>query len=541
MLALVKGLRAPGEVLGQKHDDAFIGITDRVVEFAESRPTRCVNAALLDELALRAVELGLALIELARRNLPEGPAQRMAPLAFEDDRAVSPQGDHAGRAAVTQAEAAARTSVGKDDVLLDHLDEAAVEEHALGDGRFSERIVLSLGAGNGSLKLRIGALGGRMFGHGGCSGKKRFLQYMPAVRAGEAHAGGLGYNDRFLFSQKKYQYMHAAVVGAGLTGLQTALSLVRKGADVTVIEAQRAPCQGASYCAGAVLGDPAPAPIARPAGRLARLKALASNTSELVYGSGAAVRHPSFISAMTACREPALYAATDVGSFSFSRATTWSVSYYAKQLREHLAEAGVKILCSRKATGLISDNGRICGVAADEPVRADAVVVACGTGALEILPEHAYGGVSLAPVTRSVLNVSLSGDACVMRHAVRTPEGRIALPLDTFVRIMGRWHLGAQEHCPVDKEYKALWEMGVKLFPAATDWSQGRYLSHTVLSSPDGLPVAGASGMPGLHLSIAGGIHGADFCTAVADVVSDGVLGRENPFSERLSWRRFGG
>ncbi len=90
MLALVKGLRAPGEVLGQKHDDAFIGITDRVVEFAESRPARCVNAALLDELALRAVELGLALIELARRNLPEGPAQRMAPLAFEDDRAVSP-------------------------------------------------------------------------------------------------------------------------------------------------------------------------------------------------------------------------------------------------------------------------------------------------------------------------------------------------------------------------------------------------------------------------------------------------------------------
>ncbi|MFR6358185.1 MAG: hypothetical protein ACLUNV_00005, partial [Sutterella wadsworthensis] len=125
----------------------------------------------------------------------------MAPLAFEDDRAVSPQGDHAGRAAVAQAEAAARTSVGKDDVLLDHLDEAAVEEHALGDGRFGERIV-SRSRGERDLKLRIGALGGRMFGHGGCSGKKRFLQYMPAVRAGEAHAGGLGYNDRFLFPKK---------------------------------------------------------------------------------------------------------------------------------------------------------------------------------------------------------------------------------------------------------------------------------------------------------------------------------------------------
>ena len=267
---------------------------------------------------------------------------------------------------------------------------------------------------------------------------------------------------------------------------------------------------------------------------------LQESAGTIIVSPEAGEASPATLEDVTAI-EPSLYAATDVGSFSFSRATTWSVSYYAKQLREHLAEAGVKILCSRKATGLISDNARICGVAADEPVRADAVVVACGTGALEILPEHAYGGVPLAPVTRSVLNVSLSGDACVMRHAVRTPEGRIALPLDTFVRIMGRWHLGAQEHCPVDKEYKALWEMGVKLFPAATDWSQGRYLSHTVLSSPDGLPVAGASGMPGLHLSIAGGIHGADFCTAVADVVSDGVLGRENPFSERLSWRRFGG
>lgn len=410
---------------------------------------------------------------------------------------------------------------------------------------------------------------------------------------------GLIYNDRSHFS-RDHVFMHAAVVGAGLTGLQTALSLVRKGADVTIIEALRAPCQGASYCAGAVLGDPAPAPISHPAGRLARLRALASNSSELVYGSSTAVRHAAFISAMTAARtperclardslaaalseastsmlraesaehgfilqesagtiiasqepdaaspatledvaavEPSLYAACGVQGFSFSRATTWSVSYYAKQLREHLVDAGVKILCGRKASGLLSDNGRICGVAADEPVRADAVIVACGTGALEILPEKAYGNVPLAPVTRSVLNASLSGDACVMRHAVKTPDGRIAVPLDTFVRIMGRWHLGTQEQCALDDEYRALWEMGVKIFPAATNWSQGRYFSHTVLASPDGLPITGPSDMPGLHLNIAGGIHGADFCTALADAVSDGVLGHENAFLERLSWRRF--
>ena len=396
--------------------------------------------------------------------------------------------------------------------------------------------------------------------------------------------------------------MHAAVVGAGLTGLQTAFYLLGKGVDVTVIEASRSPCQGASYCAGAVLGDPAPSSIAKPAGRLGRLKALASNTSELVYGSGTAVRHAGFISTMTAAREPSrceardalaaelsarsaamlradaekfgfvlqesagtitvsseadgnqtasiddiaavepsLHAASDIRSFSRSDAVTWSESYYAKQLREHLTDAGVRILCNRKATGLLLENGRICGVSAGEPVRTDAVVVACGTGALDILPEHSYGNVSLAPVTRSALNASLSGDACAMHNAVKTPEGRIALPLGTFIRIIGRWHLGTIEQCGVDQEYKALWEMAIRLFPAATDWSQARYLSHTVLSSPDGLPIAGASAIPGLYLNIAGGIHGADFCTAVADAVSDTVLGRENSFSERLSWKRFAG
>lgn len=191
----------------------------------------------------------------------------------------------------------------------------------------------------------------------------------------------------------------------------------------------------------------APAPISQPAGRLARLKALASNSSELVYGSGTAVRHAGFIAAMTAARtperclsrdslsaalseastsmlraeavahgfnlqesagtiiaspepdaaspatlediaaiEPSLYAACDVKRFSFSRATTWSVSYYAKQLRDHLTDAGVKILCGRKASGLLSDKGRICGVAANDPVRADAVVVACGTAPSKFFP-----------------------------------------------------------------------------------------------------------------------------------------------------------
>ncbi|MFR6358751.1 MAG: FAD-dependent oxidoreductase [Sutterella wadsworthensis] len=88
--------------------------------------------------------------------------------------------------------------------------------------------------------------------------------------------------------------MHAAVVGAGLTGLQTTLSLVQKGADVTVIEASARPARARATVQAPFSATPHRADRTSGGRRSARLKALASNTSELVYGSGAAVRHPSF-------------------------------------------------------------------------------------------------------------------------------------------------------------------------------------------------------------------------------------------------------
>lgn len=156
MFAIVKLLTAVGEILGKIHDDSLIGIADRVVEFAEPRPLFGMNVVLLHELALDAVNLGFARVKLVGRDFPKGSAKRMAPLAFKNDRAVGAQGDHARRAAVAKTEALARTSVRENDVLLDHFDEAPVKEHMLGNGGFGQGTVLALGAGNGSLKLRIG-------------------------------------------------------------------------------------------------------------------------------------------------------------------------------------------------------------------------------------------------------------------------------------------------------------------------------------------------------------------------------------------------
>ena len=395
--------------------------------------------------------------------------------------------------------------------------------------------------------------------------------------------------------------MHVLVVGAGLTGLQTAFALLNKGAEVTLVEAARAPCQGASYCATACAGKQVPTQIASSATLMARLKARASNTSNLQYGSGASVRYAGFISAMSAARapekyqnreqtlqalaehstallrsdadkhgfelqesagtlivhgskatdnttpslecftaiEPSLNEAQAVEGVTIERTTTWSSSFYAKQLREHLVARNVRILCNHRVTGLLTDNGQIKGVECTTPIEADAVVITAGRSAPDILPAECFGNVPLAPITRAVYNVDLIADHGRVRHAVQSEDGRMIVPLDNFLRLIGHWYLGTPEHCNMDAEYQALWALGVKLLPQAANWSQGRYLNSCVLSSPDGLPIVGASSRPGLYLNIAGGIHGADFVSAYAEATADAVLGVDNPFHEALRWSRF--
>ncbi len=56
---------------------------------------------------------------------------------------------------------------------------------------------------------------------------------------------------------------HVVVIGAGIVGVCSALSLQREGFRVTVIE-REAPGQGASFGNGAVIGEEAVVPVATP-------------------------------------------------------------------------------------------------------------------------------------------------------------------------------------------------------------------------------------------------------------------------------------
>ena len=395
--------------------------------------------------------------------------------------------------------------------------------------------------------------------------------------------------------------MHILVVGAGLMGLTASLKLIQNGHQVTLIEALSSACQKASYSSAGYMGLTTPHLMGEPADRLTRVGARRHSNEGLIYGSREALKYLSFVNELAKERrperierrravreaiaqnaslklrqeaehlqfdcqesagsfvinprdpgehpvtletvlpiEPSLYAAQNVERLLIQRSATWSSSYYARQLKDYLVSHGVTLLVHHPVKGLIRQDGRFVGVATEKGnVIGEAVVLANGLELLDLLPTEAAKHLILAPITRSVLNLKLAGEATQPRHSFEDNEGRVIAPLGDFVRLMGRWLLGHVDELKLDDEYKALWSMGIALLPEAADWSKGQYLAQSVLTTPDGLALAGATNCPGLYLHSAGGWHGADFSSVSSEVLAASIDQKPHPLSEAFNPCRF--
>ena len=393
--------------------------------------------------------------------------------------------------------------------------------------------------------------------------------------------------------------MQVVVVGAGVTGLMSAFVLTQRKHQVTVLEARSSPCQEASYSCSGTLGDPTPTLLASPTSDTGHL----GSEAPLVYGSSAFLKHPHFIrkllqnkdAALYASRlalfqelsvlstdqyrqfcaqegftlqesagtllatrashphegpssapleqwlqiEPALYAVSPQTHWQFSRATSWSISYFAKQLKEWLLEHGVNLLSNQAVTDFIVEGERAVGVkTATQTLHADAIVVAAGLGSTPFLKRLKLK-CPLVTLTRCFSNTLLLNDTPRLRHAVKDTEGYHLAPLDDFLRIQGRWFLGDETEFDRENEYKALWETAMYFVPELAQWNNTRYLSQKVLSTPDGLALVGASPVLGVYLNMAGGIHGADYAPVYAQTLADAIEGNDSPYLSALSPMRF--
>lgn len=392
--------------------------------------------------------------------------------------------------------------------------------------------------------------------------------------------------------------MQVLVVGAGVTGLMTAYALFSRGIHVTILEGRSSPCQGASYSCSGLIGEATPLLLSSPetsllgsqsqvvygpgllfqhpifarlmkksraADRFAELTALAQTFSQtsiewfrqhaktegfqLQESAGTLIaQSPKAKKAEGAEEiplsswlqiEPSLYALAPETALQMSRSVSWSISYFAKQLKEWLIEHDVPIKNNQTVTGFVMEAGRCTGVkTASDTLSADAVIVAAGLGALPLL-KAAKVKLPVLPLTRCVLNTTLFSDATRIRHSVIDPEGFLLSPLEDFLRVQGRWYIGEEGDFDRNAEYRALWEVGMKYFPDIGDWKNARYFSQTILTTPDTLGVVGESGVPGLWLNVAGGIHGGDFAPYYAETLAALLAGETPEHAAVLSAKRF--
>lgn len=391
--------------------------------------------------------------------------------------------------------------------------------------------------------------------------------------------------------------MSILIVGAGFTGLMTAYTLLKQGFSVTLLESRSSPCQEASFTCSGTLNDQAPLLLGERSDRKTELATELQADSVFTHPKRL-WQHPRFVSGLKKAHrtdeqqrllnlartcstqssvllrtiaqthqlslqesagtlveqpgdtshaldawlgvEPALYAAPAESHFTVSARTSWSISYFAKQLKELVVSLGASIFNNHHVTRFVIESEYCRGVVTEQGIlNADAVVLANGVGAAPLLKTLKIH-FPLLEVSRPILNTSLIGDATRIRHALLTAQGVSLLPLSDFIRVQGPWQWARPSKEETDALYRQLWEAGTRFFPEIAHWHQGRYYLQSVLSTPDTLGIVGPSPIPGLWLNVAGGLHGADFAPIYSEVLAGHLTGKaDTELAEALHYKRF--
>jgi D-amino-acid dehydrogenase len=202
---------------------------------------------------------------------------------------------------------------------------------------------------------------------------------------------------------------------------------------------------------------------------------------------------------------------------------------FALMLKNEAQRIGVRFLFSTRVSHIDTSSGISLTTDAEPALaRFDSAVVCAGVSSVQLLkplglkiPLMAVHGYSLSAAIREPLNAP--------RSAVMDEHYKVAITrLGQRIRVAGGAELGGQPERKNTGSIQTLYKVLHDWFPGAADRARGiQEWKGARPMLPDGPPIIGASGIPGLWLNLGHGSSGWALSCGSARALADQVLGHE--------------
>lgn len=240
--------------------------------------------------------------------------------------------------------------------------------------------------------------------------------------------------------------------------------------------------------------------------------------------------------------EPGLSPETPLaGAISLPGAAAGNCRLFAQLLRQGTQAGGVQFAFGTRVDRLSTNPMGVAVQGEATPRRFDAVVLCAGMASAALLPALGLP-LPMTPVYGYSVSAPLREDTHAPQASVVDVQQQISITrLGLRVRVAGGAELGsadAEHHAPsIARLYRALNDWfpgGAQLSGGVQTWRGAR----TML--PDGAPVIGASGIPGLWLNTGHGTGGFALASGSARAIADLVAQRSPEINlDGLGMRRF--
>ncbi len=229
-------------------------------------------------------------------------------------------------------------------------------------------------------------------------------------------------------------------------------------------------------------------------------------------------------------REPALAAASikPAGALYYPGDATGDCRAFCYGLAERSAQAGVNFRYGVEVRGLLLEQGRCRGVEIEgETLAVDACVVALGAWSASFLRSCGLR-VPVLPLRGYTLSASIVPDAPAPGRLVDIERHMVCARLGGQFRAAGMADFAGLNSAAPRARIAQLERIAAEWYPplvrsAIEHWSCLRPIT------PDGPPILGASGIPGLWLNVGLGPLGWTLGCGAGRIVGDLVLGRRPP------------